>query len=151
MNVVAFRPRPDRAGPRSARPDTTPITGTFRSPRGRSGVMTGSLRVQRLVLVPRGAFVTGVFTGELREQDGVVVGVDSRRGTVQADLVLGESGLQPVVRAFQLDLMGITVEVRSFLVDPWLAFPRQEARARRSRDGRGRRGERSAPGHLELL
>jgi len=143
MTVIAFRPRPGRRGARPAHPDATPICGTFRSPRGRSGIMIGSLRVQRLVIVPRGAFVAGVFTGELREQQGLLVGVDSRRATVQADLVSDETGLRPVVRPLELDLMGITIQVQSFAIDPWFAFPRREDRSGRSP------GHHTGPAHQE--
>ena len=108
------------------------MTGTFRSPRGRSGTMTGHLRLQRLVLAPRGAFVTGVFTGELREPDGTLVGVDSRRATVPADLVRDEDGLHPVVRPLRLDLMGIAIEVPAFAIAPALAFPRGRSRSAQS-------------------
>jgi hypothetical protein len=106
--------------------------------------MTGSLRLQRLVIVPRGAFVTGVFTGELREPDGTLVGVDSRRATVPADLVPHQTGLRPVVRPLQLDLMGITVDVQGFVIEPALAFPRGDGRI-----GRRTRSPRSAPARVE--
>ena len=77
----------------------------------------------RLVVVPRGAFVTGVFTGELREFDGTLVGVDSRRCTVPADLRRSDDGLQAVIRPLHLDLMGIDVDVGAFAVSPVLPFP----------------------------
>lgn len=87
------------------------VAGTFRSPRGRLGRMTGTLRVQRIVNWPQGAFVTGVFTGELRDVDGSLVGVSSRRATAAADLVHEREGAVTVVEPFQLDLMGLTVRV----------------------------------------
>jgi hypothetical protein len=130
MTVIAFRPR--------AAPDTTPtlpdhpgVRGTVRSPRGRAGRMIGSVRVQRLVLVPRGAFVTGVFTGELRDDDGSLVAIGSRRATAAADLIEDDRGFRPWVRPFSLDLTGITVEVAGFAVDPALAFPRLDPGTRR--------------------
>ena len=129
MTVLAFSPRP--RGPWVSPSESTAITGTFRSPRGRSGTMVGSLRLQRLVIAPRGTFVTGVFTGELREPDGSLVGVDSRRASAPADLVRDESGLRPIVRPLQLDLMGITIDIGSFGIEPALAFPRGEKNAGR--------------------
>jgi hypothetical protein len=93
--------------------------------------MIGSVRLQRLVIEPRGAFVTAVFTGELREPDGTIVGVDSRRATVPADLVPHDDGLRPVVRPLQLDLMGIAIDVDSFVIEPWLAFPPADGRTER--------------------
>lgn len=133
MTVIAFRPRPRprRGGPRTPDGDSTAITGSFRSPRGRAGSMTGHLRLQRLVIAPRGAFVTGVFTGELREPDGTLIGVDSRRATAPADMVRDDTGMRPVVRSLQLDLMGIVIEVEPFAIEPSLAFPRGESRPRR--------------------
>ena len=107
------------------------VSGSFRSPRGHAGRMTGSVRVQRLVLVPRGVFVTGFFTGELRDDDGSLIAVGSRRATVPADLVQDERGFRPWVRPFRLDLMGLTVEVAGFAVDPTLAFPRLDPATRR--------------------
>jgi hypothetical protein len=130
MNVIAFRPRSGAGDTPLPR-----VHGTFRSPRGRRGVMTGALRVQRLVLVPRGTFVTGVFTGELRDEDGTLVGVASRRATVAADLVQDAQGFHPWVRPFALDLMGIAVHVSPFLVEPAVAFPRLDPMSRRPRRG----------------
>lgn len=139
MNVIAFRPRPPAEQPTPSDGPTV-LTGTFRSPTGRSGQMTGSLRVQRLLLVPRGAFVTGVFTGELREPDGTLIGVDSRRATVPVDLVRGEHGLQPVVRPVTIDLMGISVKVHGFVVEPALGLVGQAAGTRASHRAAAARG-----------
>lgn len=124
MTVIAFRPRPrpDSEPPVDSR---VPLVGTFRSPSGRMGRMEGSLRVHRLVIVPRGAFVTGVFTGEMRDVDGSLVGVDSRRVTAAADLVREGDGFAPVIRPFQLDLMGIAVDLQATRIDPLLAIPQR--------------------------
>jgi hypothetical protein len=117
MTVIAFRPRPRPASPRPA-DVPVPLVGTFRAPSGRMGHLVGSLRVHRLVIIPRGTFVTGVFTGELRDHDGSLVGVDTRRATIAADLVRQGEGYLPVLRPFQLDLMGITVDVAATTIDP---------------------------------
>ena len=117
MTVIAFRPRAPAEAQATA--DTpVPLAGTFRSPRGRMGHMVGALRVHRLVVVPRGTFVTGVFTGELRDDDGSLVGVDTRRATIEADLVREGHGYLPVLRPFRLDLMGITVDVEATTIKP---------------------------------
>ena len=144
MTVIAFRPRPSRGVPRTPDADGTAITGTFRSPRGRAGSLVGHLRLQRLVIAPRGAFVTGVFTGELREPDGTLIGVDSRRATAPADLVHEVAGLRPIVRPLQLDLMGITIDVDPFAIEPSLAFPRGDVRP-----GRRTRGAVTTKTHVE--
>ena len=117
MTVIAFRPRPPGA-PEPPADTPVPLAGTFRSPRGRTGHLQGSIRVHRLVIVPRGAFVTGVFTGELRDDDGTLIGVDTRRATIEADLVRHGDGYLPVLRPFQLDLMGLTVDVAATPVAP---------------------------------
>ena len=85
--------------------------------------MTGTLRVQRLVMAPGAAFVSGVFTGELRDADGALVGVDSRRATVPVDLVEEDGALAPVVRALSLDLLGMQVDVPAFSIDPAVVLP----------------------------
>jgi hypothetical protein len=148
MTVIAFRPRHTRTSSALGEAGGTAVTGTFRSPRGLTGIMTGCLRLQRLVLAPRGVFVTGVFTGELREPDGTLVGRDSSRATAPADLARDERGLHPVVRSLQLELMGIAVEIEPFAIDPAHVFPAvgQEpagmARARRTAAVHGARVER---------
>ena len=132
MTVIAFRPRQSEASPaREAPPHSaadTPVTlsGTFRSPSGRLGRMEGSLRVERLVLLPCGAFVNGVFTGRLVDVDGTVVGVATTRAVAGADLVRDGEAYLPVVRPFQLVLMGIVVDVEEAALDcpfvlPWRA------------------------------
>jgi len=92
--------------------------------------MVGALRVHRLVITSRGTFVTGVFTGELRDHDGSLIGVDTRRATIAADLVREGQGYLPVLRPFQLDLMGITVDVEATTIDP--ALPLNPSRRRRA-------------------
>ena len=83
--------------------------------------MRGSLRVNRLVVVPSGTFVTGVFTGELRDDDGSLIGVDTHRATITADVVETAEGRLTVLRPFQLDLMGIPVEVGATTIGPAIA------------------------------
>lgn len=110
MSVIAFRPR--RQVPSSDCTDSPVLlSGRFRSPTGRMGSMDGSLRPERLVLAPRGAFVAGVITGRLLDIDGSLVGMDSRRSRLAAHLVREAIGYVPVVRGFQVVLMGIVVDV----------------------------------------
>jgi hypothetical protein len=125
MTVIAFRPQ-GSTGSDAVSDVPVPLSGTFRSPSGRVGRMEGSLRAQRLLVVPRGAFVEGVFTGRLLDVDGSLVGVDSRRATIAADLVKEGPGYAPVVRPFQLLLMGMIVDVDEAtlscpVVLPWRA------------------------------
>ena len=67
--------------------------------------------------------MSGVVTGELHDDDGSLVGVDSRRATLAVDLVRDGDRYVPVARAFQLDLMGITVDVEATVLTPALAVP----------------------------
>ena len=143
MTVIAFRPRP-RPASQPATDVPVPLVGTFRAPRGGLGHLVGSLRVSRLVIIPRGTFVTGVFTGELRDHDGSLVGVDTRRATIAADLVRQGEGYLPVLRPFQLDLMGITVDVAATTIDPALA-PSGDRGPRRLARGAGYSHPRGAP------
>ena len=141
MTVIAFRPRPHA---RTDEPtgSEVPVAGSFRSPSGRSGRMEGFLRVRRLVILPGGAFVSGAFTGELRDVDGSLIGVDSRRATAAADLVRERGGFAPVVRPFQLDLMGLTVDVDAIRIDPLIALGGRAD----SRSGRRSSGPRAVRG-----
>src|SRR5690348_9807762 len=120
MTVIAFRPRPNPEQPSAREAEGTPIAGAFASPRGHRATMHGCVRLQRLVIAPRGAFIVGVFTGELREPDGTLIGTGSRRATVPAELEWEHDGLHPVVRAMQLDLMGFDIEVEPFVIEPAL-------------------------------
>jgi len=122
MTVIAFRPRPRPGSPRLDEFEDAPFTGTFCTPLGRLATVEGHLRVQRLVLVPSGLFVTGVFVAELLEPDGTFIGIDSRRATVPADLVRRGDCLQPVVRATRLSLMGLELQIAPFPVDPRLSL-----------------------------
>ena len=123
MTVIAFRSRPVPPPVSSSTDDHTVWTGTFRSPRGRAGIVNGQLRIQRLVIEQRGAVVTGIFTAQLREPDGTLIGVDSQRVTAPADLVRVEEDLRPVVRPLTIELLGIPVTVDPFSIEPVLAFP----------------------------
>jgi hypothetical protein len=104
--------------------------------------MLGHFRVQRLVLAPRGAFLTGVVTGELFDADGTVIGRDTGRVTAAADLVRADAGLVPTIRALQLDMMGIRVKVRDFSMGSDLRLLRERERSAGSEDDRALRRER---------
>jgi hypothetical protein len=94
------------------------LHGTFRSPQGRSGRLTGSLRLERLLITPHGAFVCGVVTGHLLSPVGDVVAAASRRVTAAADLVHDGGRTTAHVRPFDLDMIGIPVRVAAFSLEP---------------------------------
>ena len=99
----------------------TSIEGSFRSPDGRSGRFTGSLRLERLLITPHGSFVSGVVTGHLRTPHGDVVAVASRAVTTEADLRHDGDGTTATVRPFDLDMIGIPVRVAAFSLEPTVA------------------------------
>lgn len=123
MTVIALRPRKPSGGGTPEGRQPPELVGVFRSPTGSPGVFTGSLRLERLILTPHGAFVSGVVTGELTTAGGVPVGRDSRQVTTAADLQRAEGRTQAVVRAFDVDMMGIPVHVEPFTIDPGFAAP----------------------------
>ena len=105
MTVIQFPQRPP-----SGRDSDIPISGTFPSPSGRSGTMTGWLRVERLRLDREHSSVEGVFTGELVDADGQRIGSCSRRHSAPART--GESDDDPItVGPVDVDLMGLVVSV----------------------------------------
>lgn len=121
--------------------DHASVAGAFQSPRGRSGQMRGTLRVRRVLPRAGGLWVTGVLTAELREADGSLTGVDSRRVTLPASEVRGDRGLRLVVDPLVVDLMGITVRVERFTIEapgdvpPWETQPRHVVGRRRPVNG----------------
>lgn len=123
MTVIEFPPR--TMGQAAYAVNHHTVTGTFRSPRGRRGEMHGILRVAGMQPTPHGAVLSGVFTAELREDDGDVIGLDSRRATVPAEVVEGESGPLLLVGPVDVDLMGITVHVERFTIDALRSVRRQ--------------------------
>lgn len=122
-----------------AAPAHPSIDGTFRSPEGRCGRLTGSLRMERLLITPHGTFVCGVVTGHLRTPDGAVVAVASTPVTAAADLVHEDGRTAAHVHAFDIEMIGIPVRVTGFVLEPTLAV---------AVDGPGtsRTGSSTAPG-----
>ena len=125
MTVIAFPPRSAGSHVTDAGRHHA-VTGTFRSPRGRSGEMHGILRVTELRQGPSGVRLTGVFTAELREADGTLIGLDSRRATLATELVRQERGSEVVIGPLDLDLMGLTVHVERFTISASKPFPPAE-------------------------
>jgi len=121
MTVIEFpRGRMDTA---TSSPGTPPtgearIYGTFRSPTGGAGTMTGWYRLGRFIAVSDKLYATGVFTGELLDADGTVVGVGSRRQSAAVDITRGVQGLMALIGPVDVDLLGLTVRVGTFAVEP---------------------------------
>jgi hypothetical protein len=60
--------------------------GTFRSPSGGFGTMTGWLRLKPFQVVSGRLCATGVFTGELLDSGGTTIGIGSRCRTIPAEI-----------------------------------------------------------------
>lgn len=105
---------PERTLPSSG--ISTPVRGTFRSPSGRSGTMTGSVRVERVVTTSGSLWVQGVFTGELLDADGSHIATSSRRHLACARIARDLEGAPTVVGPVQIDLLGLRVSVPAFVV-----------------------------------
>jgi hypothetical protein len=110
--------RPD-GEPRVPAPGISiPLLGSFRSPSGRTGTMTGSVRLESAgTSADNHLWVQGVFTGELVDADGSHIGVTSRRKVVPARIARDLQGAPTVVGPLQVDLLGLTVSVQAFVVE----------------------------------
>jgi hypothetical protein len=102
-----------------------PIMGSFRSPSGRVGSMTGWMRLGRFVTTSGGLRVSGVFAGELVDADGSLVGWGSRRAVAPAEVVRAEIASVGIVQSegseacvevgsVDVDLLGFCVHVEPF-------------------------------------
>ena len=103
MVVIPLARTRRRAKPTQTHPPDRPVPtqGKFRAPSGRPGLMTGSMRLHRLVLASGQLRAIVVFTGELVDVDGSRVGVGSRRALVSAEFVRSPSGISPTTTAWR--------------------------------------------------
>ena len=123
MAVIPF-PQRERYGESAPRPPLnreSRINGTFPSPSGRVGTMTGCLRLDRFIVVSGRLCAAGVFAGELLDADGTTIGWGSRRKTAPAEIVRGLRGATAVIGPVDVDLLCLTVSVPAFTLD---TFPR---------------------------
>ena len=119
MPVIPFPQRQRNGEPAPARPlnREARIHGTFRSPRGGLGTMTGWLRLDRFQVVSDRLRAAGVFTGELLDSEGAKIGVCSRRKTVPAELARSLHDMAVVIGPVDVDLLGLTVSIPAFTMD----------------------------------
>lgn len=103
--------------PRPSLTHATAVRGTFRSPKGKVGAMSGWLRLGRFVLDADQLKATGVFTGELVDADGTLVGVDSCRKTVPAEISRSAGGIVATIGPVDVDLLGLVVTISPFSVE----------------------------------
>jgi len=118
MPVIPF---PQRHRYRESAPVPAPnresrIHGTFPSPTGRVGTMTGCLRLDRFIMVSDKLCASGVFAGELLDADGTTIGWGSRRKACPAEIVRGPREVTAVIGPVDVDLMGMTVSVAAFTI-----------------------------------
>jgi hypothetical protein len=93
------------------------IHGTFPSPSGGLGTMTGWMRLDRFHVVSDRLCAAGVFTGELLDSKGTTIGVCSRRRTVPADLARSLHDMAVLIGPVDVDLLGLTVSIPAFTMD----------------------------------
>ena len=119
MSVIALHPRAHHRlpGPPVPGKGMARIQGTFRSPRGGAGIMTGWLRLGGFVVVSGRLCAAGVFTGELLDADGTSIGVGSRRRIAPVEITRTTEGLTALVGPVDVDLLGLTVTVPAFTMD----------------------------------
>lgn len=92
------------------------ISGTFTSPTGRVGRMTGHARVRDIHLEHGHLHAAVVFIGQLCDADGSAIGTGSRRATAPAATAEGSRGRAAVIGPTDVDLLGLAVSVRPFVV-----------------------------------
>lgn len=119
MSVIALHSRAHHRLPSPVSPGKgmARIQGTFRSPRGGAGTMTGWLRLGGFVVVSGRLYAAGVFTGELLAADGTTIGVGSRRRIAPVEITRTPEGLTALVGPVEVDLLGLTVTVSAFTMD----------------------------------
>jgi hypothetical protein len=141
MTVIALHPRADHRlpGPLVPGQGMARIHGTFRSPRGGEGTMTGWLRLGGFVVVSGQLCAAGVFTGELLDADGTTIGVSSRRRTAPVKITRTAERLTALVGPVDVDLLGLTVAVPAFIVETGARAPVAAVRARGRRTTSRRR------------
>jgi hypothetical protein len=141
MTVIALRPRADHRipGPLVPGQGMARIQGSFRSPRGGAGTMTGWLRLGGFVVVSGQLCAAGVFTGELLDADGTTIGVSSRRRTAPVKITRTAERLTALVGPVDVDLLGLTVAVPAFTVETGARAPVAAVRTRGRRTASRRR------------
>jgi len=140
MTLIALHPRADHRlpGPLFPGQGMARIEGTFRSPRGGAGTMTGWLRLGGFVVVSGQLCAAGVFTGALLDADGTTIGVGSRRRTAPVEITRTSEGLTARVGPVDVDLLGLTVTVPAFTMETGARAPVAAVRAmERRRTARG--------------
>lgn len=118
MSVIPFPPTAGRTQPPPTRgtPLEACVEGTFRSPRGRAGVMTCRVRLEHLAVADSRLSAVAVISGELREPDGSPIGVGSRRREIPASLARESGRATALIGPVEVDLMGLAVNLPAFRV-----------------------------------
>lgn len=92
------------------------VEGTFHAPSGRTGSMSGWLRLCRFEVRSGRLYAVGVFTGELRDANATRIGVGSRRKAAPAEIRNGPDGTIAEIGPVEVDLLGLMVDVRPFTI-----------------------------------
>ena len=142
MSVIPSPQRHRSEEPASVRPlnREARIQGTFRSPSGGRGTMTGWLRLERFHVISDRLCAAGVFTGELVDSKGTTIGVGSRRRTVPVEIARSLHDMAVVIGPVDVDLLGLTVSIPAFTVGTAVVRrPLMKPDAERSEDVRADR------------
>ena len=133
MSVIPLTAaRPLRRAGGAARPASPArLTGSFRSPSGRTGCFLGAFRVEHCGSGAGPPAVAGVVTGELTDADGSRIGVGARRLTASSTPVSGTGAHRVRIGPLDVDLLGLLVRVEAFALD----LPSTTARLRRTGAG----------------
>lgn len=80
--------------------------------------MTGCLRLNGLLVISDRLFATSVITGELLDADGAHIGLGSRRTTAPVEIAPTAHGIATTIGPVHIDLLGLTVNIPAFSIDP---------------------------------
>jgi hypothetical protein len=106
----APRRRPSPTVPEVA----TEVSGTFRSPTGRTGRFRGTYRLERLTAGP---LATGVVTGRLVDADGTWVGLAARRTRSPAEVEQDDGVVRLRLGLLAVDLLGLSVLLEPLVLE----------------------------------
>ena len=127
MTVLPFTTRtPDASAERwrQARlAGTAAVSGSFATPDCGRGTFVGTYRLERFVSQFGMLAAAGVFSGDLLDSKGTLIGTASRRqtaaATVSADVTTMTAALGPI----EVNLLGFMVMVDAFDVDVHRTLP----------------------------
>jgi hypothetical protein len=116
MTVTPLHAHPRRRTRPVATPRPVAVAGSFSAPSGSAGTFRGSYRLERLVSEHGQTAAAGVFTGELVDADGSVVGTGSRRHTAAVLVEARRASLVAQLGPVEVNVIGFPVQMRALEV-----------------------------------